>query len=402
MEPTDETALESPRPGLMSRVVRVVSLVFIAAVGAATAYSGAWPDREIPIYLLLAGGTLFIVFVEDLVPGESLGRRRYWVVAIAAIGFVAILTALTGGLRSPFVAGYVLVVAASAVSTRRALPPALAVAAGIAFVGVSIAAKEQFGLTGDEWALVGFMLAVLALIAFIAAVVGDEARRVREAALRLSRFDPLTGLFNRRHFQAALDREIRRSTRTNRREFALLMLDLDGLKPVNDTYGHHVGDQLIRDLAGVLQRAVRATDTAARYGGDEFAVLLPETNREGAMAVAEKLRREAEALDERGARTTVSIGLVVYPHDGDTVERLLTEADDALYLAKKGGKNRVVGFETRSERVVTNNGSSHPPTDPPPPPPPAPLVPVGPGPGQDSGSPRGPAPWETRTTPFPR
>jgi diguanylate cyclase (GGDEF)-like protein len=355
----DETALESPGPGLLSYVVRVVCLVFLASVGAVTALSDAWQTSEGTIYLLLAAATLFVVFVEDLVPGSRPGRRRYWVIAIASIGFVAILTGVTGGLYSWFVPGYFVIVAASAVSSRRSLPPVLALIAGSTYVAIGIAIPFRPFVTTDDFALMLLTLALLALIAFIASVLGGEVRRIREAALQLSRFDPLTGLYNRSYFQAALDREIRRSARTNRREFAILMLDLDGLKPVNDTRGHHVGDQLIRGVAAVLQRTVRSTDTPARFGGDEFALLLPETNQEGALAVAEKLRREAEGLDERGARTTVSIGLVLYPIDGDTVEQLLTQADDALYLAKKRGKNQVVGYENRREHVVTSNGAPH-------------------------------------------
>jgi diguanylate cyclase (GGDEF)-like protein len=290
----------------------------------------------------------------------------------------------------------VLIVAASAVSSRRSLPPVLALISGTAYIGIALTIPAD-GITSAVFAYIAFTLVALALVAFIASVVGGEARRVREAALQLSRFDPLTGLFNRSYFQAALDREIRRSVRTNRREFALLMLDLDGLKPVNDTYGHQVGDQVIRGVSGVLKRAVRATDTAARYGGDEFAVLLPETNREGALAVAEKLRREAEAWDERGARTTVSIGLVVYPYDGETVERLLTQADDALYLAKKRGKNQVVGYENRREHVVTSNGepaaedsSAWRAT-------PVAIEIARGEPWTRSGGSTAPAPWETRT-----
>jgi diguanylate cyclase (GGDEF)-like protein len=358
--PADETALESPGPGLMSHLVRVVWLVFLAAVGAVIALSDAWEVSEGTIYLLLAAATLFIVFVEDLVPGNEPGRRRYWVIAIVSIGFVAVLTGLTGGLYSWFVPGYIVIVAASAVSSRRSLPPVLALIAGTAYVAIGIAIPFRPLVTTDDFALMLFTLAILALSAFIASVLGGEVRRIREAALQLSRFDPLTGLYNRSYFRAALDREIRRSARTNWREFAILMLDLDGLKPVNDTRGHHVGDQLIRGVAAVLHRTVRSTDTSARYGGDEFAVLLPETDRQGALAVAEKLRREAEGLDERGARTTVSIGLVVYPTDGETVEQLLAQADDALYLAKKGGRNQVVGYENRREHVVTSNGAPHP------------------------------------------
>ena len=194
--------------------------------------------------------------------------------------------------------------------------------------------------------------------------------------MRLSRFDPLTGLYNRKHFFAAMEREVRRAARMGR-GFGVLMLDLDDLKPVNDTFGHQYGDRLLRNVTEVIARTVRATDTAARYGGDEFVVLLPETDPEGAYVVAEKLRRDmagmAIRVDERSVRTSVSVGLVSYPEDGQTVEQLISVVDAAMYEAKRRGKNQIVGYTTRTERVprpwvaivparpvATGRGAAHP------------------------------------------
>jgi diguanylate cyclase (GGDEF)-like protein len=209
-------------------------------------------------------------------------------------------------------------------------------------------------------ALIGFQALMLVLLAFLGMAAGREQRRARDAALRLARFDPLTGLYNRAHLFASMEREVRLSARAGR-TFALLMIDLDGLKPVNDTFGHHYGDQILRGVAEVIQHTVRTSDTPARYGGDEFVVLLPETDAAGAYVVAEKLRRDVAALairvSDRVARTSVSVGLVAYPEDGTTVVELMAAADAALYEAKRSGRDRIVGYTTRTERVATRMGA---------------------------------------------
>ena len=115
------------------------------------------------------------------------------------------------------------------------------------------------------------------------AAIGREQRRAREEALRLSRSDSLTGLPNRAHFQSVIEQEILRASRTGR-PFGLLMIDLDGLKAANDRFGHASGDRLIQAVADVLRGDTRATDLAARYAGDEFVLLLPETGLAGAPA----------------------------------------------------------------------------------------------------------------------
>src|SRR4029077_11889344 len=140
----------------------------------------------------------------------------------------------------------------------------------------------------------------------------------------------------------AVEREIQRSSRTGRR-FGLLMMDLDGLKAINDRFGHFQGDQVLRAVAQVIKTGVRRMDTAARYGGDEFVVLLPETEPTGAYVLAEKIRSGAteQAIDTETIRirTSLSIGVVTFPDDGRTADELMIAADLAMYASKRRGKN---------------------------------------------------------------
>src|SRR5216684_2187462 len=143
--------------------------------------------------------------------------------------------------------------------------------------------------------------------------------------------DPLTGLSNYRHLAEVLDMEVKRSERTGR-EFALLLFDLDGLKQINDRHGHLIGSHALCRVADVLSFC-RDIDTAARYGGDEFAVVLPETGAEAANQVAQRIC-ESIANDGMGPALSVSIGVAVYPHDGERIEALLHASDVAMYAMK--------------------------------------------------------------------
>jgi diguanylate cyclase (GGDEF)-like protein/PAS domain S-box-containing protein len=157
--------------------------------------------------------------------------------------------------------------------------------------------------------------------------------------------DSLTGLSNYRHLAEVLDMEIKRSGRTGR-EFALLLFDLDGLKQINDRYGHQTGSHALCRVADVLSFC-RDIDTAARYGGDEFAVVLPETGVEAANQVAQRIC-ESIAHDGMGPLLSVSIGVAVYPHDGERIEALLRKADVAMY-AMKAKKRELID---ESQRVA--------------------------------------------------
>ena len=162
----------------------------------------------------------------------------------------------------------------------------------------------------------------------------DQARlfdQVRSLAIS----DPLTGLANYRRLIAVIESELDRSRRTQR-PFSLVLLDMDGLKTINDRYGHLVGSRALVRLGKILRNHSRAIDTPARYGGDEFAVVLPEAPKEVAARVSARIReRLASEMEE--PRLSVSAGLAAYPEDGDTAEKLLAAADRTLYRMKHRG-----------------------------------------------------------------
>jgi diguanylate cyclase (GGDEF)-like protein len=162
----------------------------------------------------------------------------------------------------------------------------------------------------------------------------DQARlfdQVRSLAIS----DPLTGLANYRRLLAVIESELDRSRRT-RRPFSIVLLDMDGLKPINDRYGHLVGSRSLVRLGKILRHHSRAIDTPARYGGDEFAVVLPEAPREVAARVSARIRERLSGETEE-PQLSVSAGLAAYPEDGDTAEKLLAAADRTLYRMKHRG-----------------------------------------------------------------
>ena len=180
----------------------------------------------------------------------------------------------------------------------------------------------------------------------------SERKALEEKLAALAMTDGLTGLANRRAFDEALSRDWKHARRT-RAAVSLLLLDLDHFKRFNDSYGHQVGDDCLRTVATTLRAAVRESDLAVRYGGEELAVLLPDTDSAGAINLAEEVRAAIEALNlthvgnpEGGGIVTVSVGAATaLSRDGGTVEMsqgLLLSADLALYKAKHEGRNRVV------------------------------------------------------------
>jgi diguanylate cyclase (GGDEF)-like protein len=176
-------------------------------------------------------------------------------------------------------------------------------------------------------------------------VIAEDVTRQRELEDHLRRqaaSDSLTGLANYRHLIDVLDSEIRRSKRTNR-EFAILFFDLDGLKQINDRYGHIIGSQALCRLADALCSCCRDIDTPARFGGDEFAVVLPESDVGAANLVARRIC-ESVGNDGKGPRLSVSFGVAVYPTNGGSLESLLYQADSALYSMKR---QRIAPAESR-------------------------------------------------------
>jgi diguanylate cyclase (GGDEF)-like protein len=174
-----------------------------------------------------------------------------------------------------------------------------------------------------------------------------------EAELRfLADHDSLTGLLNRRSFRGKLDRHVSLSARYGGRG-AVMVIDIDGLKAINDRLGHQAGDALLRHVARILRERVRATDVVARLSGDEFAVLMPQTDTEGALQLGEDLRHEvADGLSSHSEQgeATISVGITMFGgQEGAGAEAVLVAADEAMYRAKAEGRNRIAIFQGTEE-----------------------------------------------------
>jgi diguanylate cyclase (GGDEF)-like protein len=187
------------------------------------------------------------------------------------------------------------------------------------------------------------LLWILALVAENQLTRGHS----NETLIRFAFTDFLTGLKTRGYFEQQLELEVKRSER-KKQLFALLMIDIDFFKQLNDRYGHHAGDQVLRDLSAILAKDMREVDTVARYGGEEFVIILPETSQPGAMFVAQRLRKAVEqanffaASPQAVERLSISIGIAIFDEDAKSRRELIENADAALYAAKKSGRNRVV------------------------------------------------------------
>jgi len=195
-----------------------------------------------------------------------------------------------------------------------------------------------------------------------AAAVALENATLYERLQQLAIVDGLTEVYNHRHFQDVLRKEIGRATRYQAPEmtFSLLMLDLDRFKQVNDTFGHQTGDAVLIAVARVLRLHTRKVDTVGRYGGEEFAVILPNTDKAGALALADRLREAVGALppepagNPAAAPVTVSAGVATWLDDGGNGPALIRAADEGLYLAKEAGRNCVRSVRAPGERIAAD------------------------------------------------
>jgi len=336
------------------------AVVMMACAAGLSSLRGLAPDAVAVVLAaaLLLFGELFLVF--GLL--RYLGRQPHWRPAIDAIAGLLVLVAwLTWGSHSYqgriFVMSlaHIVFFALGARLAWQAKPAGFGARfLTVAFVaGTLIAvwrlatlpiyvseADELFDRSLIQQIYLGaFSLGILGLsIGFI--LLANE--RLREALEFLATRDPMTGSLNRRAFFARAEIEWARATRT-KRPLAAIASDIDFFKKVNDTHGHHVGDLVIKDYARRAGATLRLPDLLARFGGEEFVILLPETALADACRVAERIRQEiATQRDPALPPYTVSLGVAVASDDGPAdLEALLAEADAALYRAKQGGRNRV-------------------------------------------------------------
>jgi diguanylate cyclase (GGDEF)-like protein len=287
----------------------------------------------------------FAAFILSFRYANFYKRETRWKLAsetLAMLLFISWVVWYSGKLESPLVSLYLLPIIASALALGKLatlLEMSLVTACYVFFsvgyghsvlslsYGVALAAK----------------LSPVLLVAYITTMLSADIHYALNKAKLHSETDPLTGLYNLRAFNLMVDRAFSQAIRYSR-PMSLIMIDSDNLKHVNDTFGHAAGNRLLQQIVAGVKSQLRSTDVLARYGGDEFVVLLPETGVRGAREVSERIRDSVEAtgLRVRGTivPTTVSLGVASYPDDGVDLSILLDKADKAMYRSKQEGRNR--------------------------------------------------------------
>lgn len=306
---------------------------------------------------------IFLASVEQVLIWKNVGgMTRSFVAGLFDLAMITFLVHRVGSMHTPIVALYFLSGTMNALAVDRRIGLAQAVLGAAGYGGILLSARLGVLAYGPDSrvalpepsateALAAFTLVTLMLVvsALVVGLLVDEVRKREAELLRanaqleaLSQRDPLTQIFNRRCLLARLENELARVARGH--PLAVVMIDLDGFKRVNDERGHLQGDLVLQELGAVLGRATRAVDTASRYGGDEFVVLLPDTTPESARAVAERLVAEIREVGTRfdaAHPVTASAGVAI-ARPGDTLAGVLRRADENAYRAKQSGGDRVV------------------------------------------------------------
>jgi diguanylate cyclase (GGDEF)-like protein len=217
--------------------------------------------------------------------------------------------------------------------------------AGARGLSILVVPTDNLMTAADPSNALTFLFYTAFIIVATLGVMWMEIESLQGELVRSAHFDSLTGLYNRGTFLEEFAREVSRCARGGP-AFSLAIFDLDRFKLLNDRYGHPAGDRILKGFADILRASIRKHDTVGRYGGEEFALLMPGTAKETAVRVAERVRRDLESrgvmLDAKRVEVTVSGGVATYGVDGDDWDTLLSAADTALYEAKGAGRNRVL------------------------------------------------------------
>jgi diguanylate cyclase (GGDEF)-like protein len=317
--------------------------MYLFAVGGATTAASLLfsPDGADELRIGITAAVAFGLAVAVLVLYDRLPLWGFQ--ACLAVGTVLIEWTVysSGETTSPFAMFYfwIAIYAFYFLSRPRAL---------VQMAFIALAYSATLVVSGDltttpviNWAVVTFTLVVSG------ALIGSQRNHVDRLIGRLSdaaRTDSLTGLLNRRGFEELFETELERARRSDR-PLSVIVGDLDAFKTVNDRYGHAAGDRALERLSEILQSVKRRIDTAARIGGEEFAIIAPDTDHHAAYILAERMRREVrDTFKSEPFPLTISLGIATFPRHGAKAESLIGDADEALYAAKKLGRDRTVVY----------------------------------------------------------
>lgn len=273
--------------------------------------------------------------------------EKRWKMAIEIWGMIIFITWTlwySGGIDSPLLNLYLLVIITSGLTMGKltTLLILLLITSVYLYLGFPVFSEYTYSLRNF-----GRLMTIFSpylLIAYLTTMLSADLHYARKMFKQLSETDPLTGLNNIRSFHNLVDLEVKKSVRYNQ-IFSVLMLDADSLKGINDKHGHEAGDRMIKTIGDTIKSCLRESDSLARYGGDEFIALLPQTDLATAGDVGDRIRKAVEntAFDMQGVKisTTLSVGAACFPAQAKSVEDLLRLADRALYQSKQNGRNRV-------------------------------------------------------------
>ena len=277
-------------------------------------------------------------------------RETYWKLAIETwvmIVFITWVLMYTGRLESPLLNLYLLVVIASALILGKSTTFLQMLLIAACYLWLGYPERNQSLTVSSYVTTLTAQLAPLVLVGYVTTMLASDIRSALGEIKSLSETDVLTGVYNMRAF-AVLSDTITRQAERYSRPFALLMIDSDSLKTVNDQHGHEAGNRLLKLTTRCIQNQIRDSDLVARFGGDEFVVLLPETPCSGAVAVANKILKSIQfsplSVRDRSVSITASIGVACYPQHGGSIESIKEKADKAMYESKAAGKNRVTVY----------------------------------------------------------
>jgi diguanylate cyclase len=297
------------------------------------------------LVVAMIGFTLFVLGFHYL---NASARQQRWKLALETWVMIVFITWViwnTGGINSPLINLYLLVIIISAITLGKAVT-----LLEIALIGAFyfyIASADDLSYTYAEFSRVMIYFSPFVLVAYITTLLVADLQKGRSLFKELAETDEMTHLLNKRSFMPLYRHAAEQAVR-NQQPLTAMMIDADNLKEVNDQFGHQAGDKLILTVAKAISDCLRATDIVCRYGGDEFVAVLPKLDPHKAWELGERLRKAVAntSFDASGKRisATVSIGIATWPQQVPDITTLLECADESLYMSKRTGRNRVMQY----------------------------------------------------------
>jgi len=345
LRPNIGLAIEQDELKGFSRTIAEIEWLLLILVLVYLVAGGAAEEGRTAITMALFFFAAFILGLHYVHFYRQETRAKLTLETGVMIAFITWVVSYAGGIHSPLLNLYLLPVIASALILGKVTTFVQMVAIAVCFMALHYDPQTRNFLTLSYWGELLALLAPVVLVAYITTMLSADVRYALDKIKRVSDTDDLTGQYNMRAFSAILHRAFKQSVR-HAHPLSVVMIDCDNLKTVNDTHGHEAGNRLLQEVVRSIRTELRGSDVLARFGGDEFIALLPETEGKGAREMGERIRRaiEGSTLDLRGGGigTTVSVGVSSYPSDGGNLEVIMDKADKAMYRAKQQGRNKVV------------------------------------------------------------